>query len=240
MGHLVVIRGERGGEGRTLFAHLLTAFLMDRGADWFVFHSAARETPQQGQSQRRFASVDLPDTAEQVRLIDIVLRAPDAWTLLDLAHADNRTFLEFCDNTGIISDLAENGVETWSIRVYSQPLRDVRASFWPDSLVDAREILVVNNASPGQLRDWRASAIRTEFVERRVPEMILPRMDEGAIQFFLSQHLPLADFLARPAGGGKDAFARVQLAKLFQVFQPQIAQFLLSRDLGKLSGPLFQ
>lgn len=240
MGHLVVIRGERGGEGRTLFAHLLTAFLMDRGADWFVFHSAGREAPQRSRYSQFFSAVDIRDTGEQVRFVNTVLRAPDAWTLLDLAHADNRVFLDFCDNTNIIGELAENNVDTWSIRIYSQPMRDIRVSFWPDCLVDAREILVVNNSSPTHLRDWRASPMRTEFVERRVPELVLPRMDEGAIQHFLSQRLPLAEFLGREGSSGKDVFARAQLAKLFQVFQPQMAQFLLSTDLVRLKGPLFQ
>ncbi|MBX9619137.1 MAG: hypothetical protein K2X10_08315 [Hyphomicrobiales bacterium] len=240
MGHLVIIRSERGGEGRTLIAHLLTAFLMDRGVDWYVFSSAAREIPQRSQNKQRFAAVNIHETAEQVRFVDTIMRAPDAWTLLDLAQSDYRAFLDFCDYTGIIADLAENGVETWSMRVYSQPLRDVRASFWPDCLVDAREILVVNNSSPAHLRDWRSSPIRTELTERRVPEFVLPRMDEGAIQHYLSQRLPLSDFLAKGGGSGKDVFARAQLAKLFQVFQPQVAQLLLSRDLGRLSGPMFQ
>ena len=65
-------------------------------------------------------------------------------------------------------------------------------------------------------------------------------MDESAIQHFLSQRIPLADYLARGVNTGKDVFARAQLAKLFQVFQPQVVQFLLSQDLGRLGGPLFQ
>lgn len=240
MGHLVIIRSERGGEGRTLFGHLLAAFLLDRGLDCFVLYSAARELPQRSTHKHRFSAINIAETAEKVRFADIVLRDPEAWTLLDLAQADQRAFLRFCDDTNIINDFAEAGIETWSVRLYSQPARDARASFWPDCLVDGREILVVNNLSQAQVRDWRESPLRREFVERHVPEFILPRMDEGAIQHFLSQHVPLGEYLAQSGESGKDIFARGQLAKLFHAFQPQLAQFMLSRDLGRLSGSMFQ
>lgn len=239
MANLVIIRSNRGGEGKTLLAQLFIEYLVEIQADWFAFFSAPREQPKRGSYPERISDLDIESTYEQVRFIDTVLRADDAWTLLDLSHVHNRSFMEFCDATNAIGELTEHHVESWSMRVYSLSLREIRATFWPESLVDAREILVVNNLNPVQLREWRQSDMRVELAESRIPEFSIPRVDETAVQLFLSQGNLLHDYLRDRSGSGKDVFARVQLAKLVQAFQPQLSQYLLSRDLGKLNDPLF-
>jgi len=240
MAHLVVVRSNRGGEGKTLVAQLLVEYLHEIGADWRAVSSAVREPGWRGTGAERMLSFDVRDTRAQVAFVDTVMRAADAWTVLDLAHVDNAAFLTFCDLTDAVTELRAEGVETISLRVYAASARDIRETFWADALVDAREILVLNGLNPAQLGEWRRNAYRTELLDERVPEFVIPRAEDGAVRHFLSRRTLLHDYLQDRSGSGTDVFARVQLAKLVQAFQSQFAQFLLSRDLNRLDDGLFQ
>jgi hypothetical protein len=238
MGHLAVVSSNRGGEGKTLLTHLLTEYLVEMSAPWTVYTSSPRAAA--GPLLDNVAPLDVGSTLEQVRFVDDVLRAPDAWTILDLSHADNARFLEFCDVTGAVGELKALGVETWSLRVYAASVREVKATFWPQSLVDAREVLVLNHLSPTQLAEWRANPYRAELADAGVPEITLPRMDDGAVAHFLGRRAHLHDYLVDRGGAGVDVFARVQLAKLVHAFHAQFRQVLLAQDLARLNAPLFQ
>lgn len=240
MGTFVVVRSNRGGEGKTLLAQLLVEYLTEQRADWMLFSSAAREYGYAGSGAERCFPVTIRDTRSMVRFVDAIQRHDDAWTLLDLAHVDDHRFVEFCDITGAVTELAEVGIATLSLRVYGPPARDVKATFWAESLIDAREILVLNNFASAHLREWRDNPVRQELVDERVPEFIIPRVDDVAVRHFLSRRTLLHDYLGGRSGTGVDVFARVQLARLVHAFHTQFRQFLLSRDLSRLNDPLFQ
>lgn len=240
MGTFVVVRSNRGGEGKTLVAQLLVEFLVERRADWCLFTSAAREAGFGGDGGDRCFPLAIGDTRAMVGFVDAIQRDPVAWTVLDLSHVDDARFVEFCDITGAVAELADTGVSTISLRVYGPPGRDIATTFWAESLVDAQEILVLNRFSATHLRDWRDNPAREELMDERVPEFVVPRVDEVAVGHFLSRRTLLHEYLVDRAGAGVDMFARVQLARLVHAFHAQFGQFLLSRDLSRLNDPLFQ
>jgi hypothetical protein len=240
MGTFVVVRSNRGGEGKTLLAQLLVEYLVESRADWVLYSSTTRDSGYAGSGGERCFPLAIGDTRSMVRFVDAIQRHPAAWTLLDLAHVDDRRFVDFCDITGAVTELADTGVATLSFRVYAPPARDVKTTFWAESLIDAREMLVLNNFASAHLREWRDNPERQELVDERVPEFVIPRVDELAVRHFLSRRTLMHDYLVDHSGTGVDVFARVQLARLVHAFHTQFKQFLLSRDLLRLNDPLFQ
>lgn len=240
MGHLAIVMSGRGGEGKTLLTHLLAEYLVEGGADWTIATSAPRPAAVYPSDERLVHAFDVNSTRAQVRFVDLVLRAPEAWTLLDLAHVDNERFIRFCDETGAIGELATLGVRTLCFRLFSVSVRDVRERFWPESLIDGTDILVLNRLSPTQAEEWQRDPFRQELLAANVPEINLPRMDESAVRHFLGLRRFLHDYIADRSGSGQDVFARIHLAKLAHAFQAQLGQFLLTRDLRRLDDPLFR
>jgi hypothetical protein len=240
MGKLVIVRSQRGGEGKTLVAHLLVEYLHEQQADWRLYSTVPRESAYRGTGAEHCLVLDVSSTHAQVDFVDDVLRARDAWTVLDLSSSDDHRFLAFADATDIVAGLIDEGVETLALRVHANSLRLIESTFWPDSLLDSQDVLVLNNLAAPQLADWRASPFRDELRQRGVLEMMLPRIEESAVRRFLSVRTLLHDFLADRGGGGADVFARVDLAKLVEAFRNQFSRLLLSKDLGRLDGRLFR